>query len=45
MKNQTDEPSECVLVRSDQQPVVVNFDIEPVEAVKEVRWINPNHPA
>jgi uncharacterized RmlC-like cupin family protein len=25
----TDEPLECVLVRSDQEPVVVNLDIEP----------------
>jgi uncharacterized RmlC-like cupin family protein len=27
----TDEPLECVLVRSDQEPVVVNLDIEPAE--------------
>jgi uncharacterized RmlC-like cupin family protein len=40
----TDEPLECVLVRSDQEPVVVNLDIEPVEAPEEVRWIDPNHP-
>jgi uncharacterized RmlC-like cupin family protein len=41
----TDEPLECVLVRSDQEPVVVNLDIEPAEAVEEVRWVDPNHPA
>ncbi len=41
----TDEPLECVLVRSDQEPVVVNLDIEPAEAVEEVLWIDPNHPA
>jgi len=40
----TDEPLECVLVRSDQEPVVVNLDIEPAEEVEEVRWIDPNHP-
>ncbi len=40
----TDEPLECVLVRSDQEPVVVNLDIEPVERPEEVRWIDPNHP-
>ena len=40
----SDEPLECVLVRSDQEPVVVNLDIEPAEEVEEVRWIEPNHP-
>jgi uncharacterized RmlC-like cupin family protein len=40
----TDAPLECVLVRSDQEPVVVNLDIEPAERPEEVRWIDPNHP-
>jgi uncharacterized RmlC-like cupin family protein len=40
----SDEPLECVLVRSDQEPVVVNLDIEPAERPEEVRWIDPNHP-
>jgi uncharacterized RmlC-like cupin family protein len=40
----TDEPLECVLVRSDQDPVVVNLAIEPAEPPQEVRWIDPNHP-
>ena len=40
----TDEPLECVLVRSDQEPVVVNLEIEPAEPPEEVRWIDPNHP-
>ncbi len=40
----TDKPLECVLVRSDQEPVVINLDIEPAEEVEEVRWIDPNHP-
>ena len=41
----TDEPLQCVLVRSDQEPVVVNLDIEPAEEVEEVVWTDPNHPA
>ena len=40
----TDEPLECVLVRSDQEPVVVNLEIEPAEPPEKVRWIDPNHP-
>jgi uncharacterized RmlC-like cupin family protein len=39
----TDEPLECVLVRSDNEAVVVNLDIEPVEAPEEVLWIDPIH--
>jgi uncharacterized RmlC-like cupin family protein len=39
-----DEPLECVLVRSDQEPVVVNLDLEPAERPEEVRWIDLNHP-
>ncbi|RWO20106.1 cupin domain-containing protein [Mesorhizobium sp.] len=38
-----DETLECVLVRSGQEPVVVNLDIEPVEAPEEVLWIDPIH--
>ncbi|MEN2980951.1 cupin domain-containing protein [Tistrella bauzanensis] len=38
-----DEPLECVLVRSDQEPVVVNLDIEPVEKPETVKWIDPIH--
>ncbi|MDF2231212.1 cupin domain-containing protein [Albimonas sp. CAU 1670] len=40
-----DQSLECVLVRSDQEPVVVNLDIDPVENPEPVRWIDPNHPA
>ena len=40
----TDEPLQCVLVRSDQEPVVVNLEIEPAEPPEQVRWIDPNHP-
>ncbi len=39
----SDETLECVLVRSDNEAVVVNLDIEPVERPQEVRWIDPIH--
>ena len=39
----SDETLECVLVRSDNEAVVVNLDIEPVEAPEAVRWIDPIH--
>ncbi len=38
-----DEMLECVLVRSDNEAVVVNLDIDPVEPPEEVRWIDPIH--
>lgn len=38
-----DETLECVLVRSGQDPVVVNLDIEPVEKPEAVKWIDPIH--
>src|SRR5581483_1291251 len=38
-----DETLECVLVRSDNEAVVVNLDIEPVEKPEEVRWVDPIH--
>ena len=41
----TAEPLECVLVRSDQEAVVVNLDIEPVEKPEPVRWVDPIHKA
>jgi uncharacterized RmlC-like cupin family protein len=39
----TDETLECVLMRSDNEAIVVNLDIEPVERPEEVRWIDPIH--
>jgi uncharacterized RmlC-like cupin family protein len=36
------EPLECVLLRSGQDPVVVNLDIEPVEQPEEV-WADGMH--
>ena len=40
----TDEPLSCVLVRSDQEPVVVNLDIPAVEEPEKVFWVDPIHP-
>ena len=39
-----DEPLACVLVRSDQEPVVVNLDIPVVEEPEAVYWVDPIHP-
>ncbi len=39
------DPLDCVLVRSGQDPVVVNLDIEPVEQPEEVRWVDDIHTA
>ena len=39
-----DESLECVLVRSDQEPVVVNLDIPVVEEPENVFWVDPIHP-
>ena len=41
----TDETLECVLVRSDNDAVVVNLSIEPVEKPENVPWIDPIHRA
>lgn len=38
------ERLDCVLVRSGQDPIVVNLDIEPVEPPEEVYWADPIHP-
>ena len=37
------EPLECVLVRSDNEAVVVNLDIAPAEKPEAVKWIDPIH--
>ncbi|HEY9566962.1 MAG TPA: cupin domain-containing protein [Thalassobaculum sp.] len=39
----TDEPLDCVLVRSDNENVVVNLDIEPAERPEHVKWVDPIH--
>jgi len=38
-----DEPLECVVVRSDQEAVVVNLDIPVVEVPEAVYWVDPIH--
>ena len=37
------ETLQCVLVRSDNEAVVVNLDIEPVERPESVYWVDPIH--
>jgi uncharacterized RmlC-like cupin family protein len=39
----SDAPLECVLVRSDNESVVVNLNIDAAERVEEVYWIDPLH--
>lgn len=39
-----EEALSCVLVRSGQDPVVVNLDIAPAEAPEEVFWVDSIHP-
>ncbi len=41
----SDETLECVLVRSDNEAVVVNLDIAPAEPPEDVPWIDPIHKA
>jgi len=38
-----DEPLECVVVRSSEQPIVVNLDIEGVAEPQLVTWADPVH--
>ena len=41
---QPDQPLECVVVRSGQEPIVVNLEIATVEPPEDVRWVDPIHP-
>ena len=43
--NAADELLECVLMRSGQDPVVVNLDITPVEKPESVHWVDDVHRA
>ena len=43
MNASRDEPLECVLVRSDNEAVVVNLDILAAEKPEEVLWTDPIH--
>jgi uncharacterized RmlC-like cupin family protein len=38
-----DETLECVLVRSDNEAVVINLDIDAAETVEQVLWVDPIH--
>jgi uncharacterized RmlC-like cupin family protein len=38
-----EEPLECVVVRSGQEPIVVNLDIEMVELPEEITWDDGLH--
>jgi uncharacterized RmlC-like cupin family protein len=38
-----DSPLECVIVRSGQEPIVVNLDIPGAEPPEEVRWSDDLH--
>jgi uncharacterized RmlC-like cupin family protein len=40
----SDTPLECVLVRSDNESVVVNLQIDAAERFEEVYWTDPIHP-
>ena len=41
----TDEALECVLVRSGEEPIVVNLDIPTIEPPEEVMWVDATHKA
>ena len=38
-----DEPLSCVIVRSGQEPVVVNLEIAPAEPPEKVYWVDDIH--
>ncbi|HJT03542.1 MAG TPA: cupin domain-containing protein [Pseudonocardiaceae bacterium] len=40
-----DQPLECVVTRSGQEPIVVNLDIEGVSEPEHVPWVDPTHTA
>ncbi|MGH2703532.1 MAG: cupin domain-containing protein [Actinomycetota bacterium] len=40
-----DAALDCVVVRSDQEPTVVNLDITPAESPEAAAWVDPHHPA
>ncbi len=41
----THEALECVVIRSDNEAVVVNLDIAVAETPERVPWVDPIHPA
>jgi uncharacterized RmlC-like cupin family protein len=40
----SDEKLECVIMRSGQEPVVVNLDLDAAEKPEEVFWVDDIHP-
>jgi uncharacterized RmlC-like cupin family protein len=44
MNASADQPLECVLLRSGQEPVVVNLDIAVADPPEEVFWVDNIHP-
>ena len=38
-----DQPLACVVVRSGQEPIVVNLDIATAEPPEEIFWVDPIH--
>ena len=38
-----DQPLTCVVVRSGQEPIVVNLDIATAEPPEEIAWVDPIH--
>ena len=41
----TDDPLQCVVVRSGQEPIVVNLEIASSEPPEQVRWVDDAHPS
>ncbi len=39
----TADPLSCVVVRSGQEPIVVNLDVTPQEPPEDVRWLDDIH--
>ncbi|MEO8183621.1 MAG: cupin domain-containing protein [Deltaproteobacteria bacterium] len=44
MNASSDAELECVVVRSGQEPIVVNLDIPTLDPPEEVHWVDPGHP-
>ena len=40
-----EEQLSCVVIRSDQEPVVVNLDLPQVEDLAQAQWVDRHHPA
>jgi uncharacterized RmlC-like cupin family protein len=40
-----EEHLNCIVVRSDQEPVVVNLDLPAIEDPARVQWVDWHHPA